>query len=62
MAAQSLAHAALDAIALVGLAEHFAHGEADARQPERRRRRRQFATCGARNQLMEADWRLRPAA
>ena len=30
MAAQGLAHAALDAIALVGLAEHFACGEADA--------------------------------
>ena len=32
VAAQSLAHAALDAVALVSLAQHFADGEADARR------------------------------
>ena len=32
VAAQSLAHAALDAIALVSLAHDFAYGEADARR------------------------------
>jgi hypothetical protein len=32
VAAQSLAHAALDAVALVGLAHHFADGETDARR------------------------------
>ena len=32
VAAQGLAHAALDAIALVGFAHHFAHSEPDARR------------------------------
>jgi hypothetical protein len=34
VAAQSFAHAALDAIALSGFAQHFANGEADARRCE----------------------------
>ena len=54
--AQHFAHAALDAIALVGLAEHLAGGEPNARPWNR------VPACGARNQLMEADWRLRLAA
>jgi len=32
VAAKSLAHAALDAVALVGFAHHFANGETDARR------------------------------
>ncbi len=57
MTAQHLAHAALDAIALMRLAQHFAGGEADARP-----RLRLVSVCGARNQLIEADCRLRLAA
>ena len=60
VAAQRLAHAALDAVALVGLADHFAYSEADARSSRSSSRPRLFA--GARNQLMAADWRLRAAA
>ena len=60
VAAQSLAHAALDAVALVSLAQHFAHGEADARRmPEHAP---EPSVCGAKNQLMVADCRLRPSA
>ena len=65
MAAQSLAHAALDAVALVSLAHDFAYGEADAR---RGGSTRAFSCCGtvcgagARNQLIAAECRLRPAA
>ena len=57
MAAQHLAHAALDAIALVRFAQHLAGGEPNARAG-----RRACRFCGARNQLIEADWRLRLAA
>ena len=56
VAAKHLAHAALDAVALVRLAQHLAGGEPDARAGRLR------SVCGARNQLIEADWRLRPAA
>ena len=58
MAAQGLAHAALDAVALMRLAQHLAGGEPDARACRRAAR----AVCGARNQLIDADWRLRLAA
>ncbi len=60
VAAQGLSHAALDAVALVGLAEHLAGGEPDAWA--RRGLGCREAVCGARNQLMDADWRLRLAA
>ena len=53
VAAQGLAHAALDAVALMGLAQHLARGEADARpQPEqlapsvRLRRQKPAHGCG----------------
>ena len=47
MPAQNLAHAALDAVALVRLAQHLAGGEPDARAGLR------ASVCGARNQLIE---------
>ena len=59
VAAQDLAHAALDAVALVRLAQHFARSEPDARA---RLAWGAAGCCGARNQLIEADCRLRPAA
>ena len=46
VAAQSLAHAALDAIAFVGFAQNFAHCEADARPDPQRSRH--LLLCGAR--------------
>ena len=54
MAAQGLAHAALDAVALMGLAQHLAGGQPDARTGGQRR----FGKArgwGARNQLIDAD-------
>ena len=59
--AQRLAHAALDAVALVRLAQHLARREADARD-RLRGCRASSAVCGARNQLIDADCRLRAAA
>ena len=62
VAAQSLSHAALDAIAFMGLAQHLAGGEPNAWG----RRSAQLpgigGCCGARNQLIDADCRLRLAA
>jgi len=60
VAAQSLFHAALDAVALNGPCRDLAGGEADARAA-RGLGCGAAGICGARNQLMEADWRLRLA-
>ena len=56
MPPQHIAQPALDAVAFVRLAQHLAGGEPYARTE------RPAASCGARNQLIEAEWRLRLAA
>jgi len=53
MAAEGLAEAALDAVALVSFAEDLAGGEADARGGRR-------GVGWERMRCIEADWRLRP--